>query len=497
VSRGRTFRTIYTGGPPPAGGFVAAGVDTVAFAVASFDGTSGTKSISNGIPFPPGYVTEAMIASRQVRVFVGGVEKSCYVEALGGRHSDGSVKVCLVQFSQTGVSGTPLTGEIQLGTTRGTSDIAKQALDTQPTTLAWPTSTTFLTAANPFWQPLVPMSQRPTGGAWDTWESLFRDRMEQWGDYAGTNPDWGLLYGGSGTYPMLKPGYEFALMTGEPVWLYHGRRIYDVIRTQYVNPNSWTFNESRQVLILDALTHYWLTGDPLSRSACADQCNNPSIIESVSASQLADRTYGNNHGRVHFANLAPLVVGHHLGYTPVPTTDEAAAGATWALKATAVANAALTQQFTDGHNTWPSATAEYPTATQQNWQVFLRSAALFMHEAWVASITGLEAHVQAGYDYIDADWWSSTNGGWAIANFTGFSGDGSPDLNGFGLETVAWLYRQTSDAALVTRGDAAVAGLVANGYWTFPPGGVAGRYVKQIAEMNFGIMAYIGARQGA
>jgi hypothetical protein len=86
-------------------------------------GSSGTALVSCGFWLRPGDLRSTQLGL--VQVFVGGVEQAIYVEALQGRHADGSLRSILIQFSHAVTVGAPQTGELRIGTARSTVDIAK------------------------------------------------------------------------------------------------------------------------------------------------------------------------------------------------------------------------------------------------------------------------------------------------------------------------------------------------------------------------------------
>src|SRR5882672_7651715 len=118
------------------------GVLSVPAQLERFDGGSGSYTITNGVAFKPGDLTTTMLTAKQLRVLVGGVEQQIYVEALNGRHPDGSIKVALIQFIYS--FSTPVSAEIRVGEARGTTDISKQTLNGYPSALIFPTSPTYL-----------------------------------------------------------------------------------------------------------------------------------------------------------------------------------------------------------------------------------------------------------------------------------------------------------------------------------------------------------------
>ena len=122
-----------------------------------------------------------------------------------------------------------------------------------------------------------------------------------------------------------------------------------------------------------------------------------------------------------------------------------------------------------------------------------------MYDEWVATdkASAIQTAIQAHYDYIDPSHWRSSAKAWPIIDKRANGGtvptnQDAPDLNAFvmGL-TIARLYRETSVAGLLTRGDSALEGLNAS-YWPLDNQGM-----KQMCEKALGIPNYIAARQGS
>jgi len=81
--------------------------------------------VSNVRPLRPGDLTVADLAAGRPAVFVGGVEKAVYVEAIRGRHPDDSLRGILVQYEHNIPDATPIATELRLDTVRTTVDRAK------------------------------------------------------------------------------------------------------------------------------------------------------------------------------------------------------------------------------------------------------------------------------------------------------------------------------------------------------------------------------------
>jgi hypothetical protein len=101
--------------PPPV-----APANSVRLTVHRFDGGSGSLTISNGVPLPPGRVTPATL--KDVRLLNNGIEQRIHVQGLG-RHQDNSYRALFLQFVMTVDTGQQPVVDLQFGTARKTVDL--------------------------------------------------------------------------------------------------------------------------------------------------------------------------------------------------------------------------------------------------------------------------------------------------------------------------------------------------------------------------------------
>ena len=149
-----TAAVTVTAPPAPAPGGV------VALTVARLAGGSGATLVSSGVPLAPGALRADQLG--QVQVWAGGQQQAVYVEALQGRHADGSVRVLLVQFRPALTQGAPVAGELRLGVGRTTSDLAKTPVSWDvPEGVALPSDPAYLVQTD-LVGPTVTAAQAPT-----------------------------------------------------------------------------------------------------------------------------------------------------------------------------------------------------------------------------------------------------------------------------------------------------------------------------------------------
>lgn len=505
----------------------AAGGTQIDTALTRFDGGSGAYTVTNGVLFAEGDVTDAMVSNRQIRVYIGGVEKQVYTEALDGRWPDGSVKSVLIQFSHTW-SGTA-TGQIVLGSTRGTSDISKQTINEAPDAFHYPSSSTYLCSAYPFqpWDNVIPQSQWPTGTYWDTFVANMEgasnygfefiwNRLQYIEGISGHILD---LYGGA-NYDILRGSYQwFCANPAKPELVYRGLYITDRMLTEYCELNNWGLPEERYCLVCDTVMHYWLTGDTTSETAPKDILTARTGTGWV-ASNMETTDYIYNHGRPHYNFLMAMVLADHLGLTV--NSFDPSAGSTWAQKAASWVSAAMTQQTASaaltedlpnyildgiaGANNWKDVSSYWNSGGgyctycgEQLWQAAMRHLALQAYYHWISSTSpsGIAAHIKAHWDYYGTAGWDASNKGWPVNGGYRAQGSwvaGTADVNSYNLGELAFLYRIYGTAAYLTAGDAAMDGLGTQSYWENTVTINAG---KQTIEKLWQTTNYIAARQGS
>ena len=121
--------------------------------------TSAASYTSNGVPLLRGALTASQLSAGYGRVEVNGTEVPVYIEALFGKHTDGSLRTVLVQCAKTDVqSGTVVFYPDRLRTlSPRTKQTVTRAYIQAPLALL-PSSPTYLCATDMCLAPLVPAS---------------------------------------------------------------------------------------------------------------------------------------------------------------------------------------------------------------------------------------------------------------------------------------------------------------------------------------------------
>jgi uncharacterized protein YjdB len=230
---------------------------SVALTVVRFDGKSGVVKVSNGIPLPPGTLTERTV--NQLHVFVDGVEQHIFAKPLAGRHADGSLRSVLVQFDYD----VPRTGSVAAYFTIGgdrTDDVAEREAEPAPAAAALPTSAEYLlstklsgslmyAAGTPAATPLIAQYEADYARISDIdWKNC------------GVKWDCGRTAGYDRGFIL----YQQWMRTGDPKYWHHATYTVDDYVKKYVTPAAgpapWWSNSEGVALA------YLLTGDEKSRT---------------------------------------------------------------------------------------------------------------------------------------------------------------------------------------------------------------------------------------
>jgi uncharacterized protein YjdB len=289
ASGGQTAATtvnVTTDAPPPP----AAGTRDLPLTLHRLDGGSGTVRVSSGILLVPGQLREADVA--QIAVMVGAAEVPAYVEALHGRHRDGSVVSVLVQFDADPEKQP--TAELRLGSAPRQPRLLKAPVDFRPgaamsdvrshgypRAVAVPPVEHMVAAFRLFGPAVSVADARAMGGAFAAFEAdfaLWSDRkFDALQDHISSGSSRDRILGAD----YYDRGYHhmaWFARSGDPEYLRRGAVYTFNHRYHYFESNKYAIAEFRWVL--DGLAaHYWLTGDEESR---------------VAVNQFARRAYGNN-----------------------------------------------------------------------------------------------------------------------------------------------------------------------------------------------------------
>lgn len=122
---------------------------------------SGSCLISSGFPFPPGLVKEQMIIDGTIRVIIHGSEVAANISALRGRHSDGTLRSALIQFTGSMHQGDVLTAQVVVNggaRTMADPDYIRPILSIiTNNNVIVPTDPSYIVSTNITWRGLLPV----------------------------------------------------------------------------------------------------------------------------------------------------------------------------------------------------------------------------------------------------------------------------------------------------------------------------------------------------
>jgi hypothetical protein len=415
--------------------------------------------VSNAIPLAPGRLVPGNLG--RVRLLVGGVEQPVYVEALKGKHADGSLRSVLVQF-RASLGTSPVAGQLSTSQARTTPDRAKEAIPLRAAAVALPSSPAYLVATQ-----LVGPTAVAAGSPFPQYESMFTQYSDvQW---AAEGANWAGNY-----YDRAMIHYAFWVRTGDPKYWDRATAIAVDYRTNYLEPNGYGASPHWAQMEGMAL-HYWLTGDERSRVAV------PGFMArqgGFSPAQMADPNFQYNEGRI----MQRVMLGALLAWMLEDTSKD------WATMVRGYVNAAIGLQQADGSYRWLNAC--YLT---KNFMLALQNDALMKVHTWFEADPRI---VQTVKRAIDWQWSTQWRAGESPASFnylsgacstpdTGGNASPTPDLTLFYPAQWGWVYRQTGDATYRTRGDQLFQAGVAGAY---PRGS------KQFNQAYYNSFTYLGYR---
>jgi hypothetical protein len=446
------------GGATDAGATDAPSGSAVGLSVRRLDGESGSALVSSGIPLPPGKLVDADLG--KVRVLVGGVEQAVYVEALKGKHKDGSRRAVLVQF-QAAVGSTPVSATLEFGTPRGTPDRAKSAIPPLPAAVAVPTAASYLVSTQ-----LVGPTAVVTGSAFPAYETTFTQYSDvHWGAEGST---WEGNY-----YDRALNHYAYWVRGGEAKYFERATRLAVDYRAQYLEPNNYGASPHWSQLEGLAL-HYWLTGDERSRTAVLTVADR--LTSGFPPAYMGNPTSEYNEGRIQQRVLIAAVYAWVLE----DSRD-------WAPTIRTYVGGLAGLQQANGSYAWPNA-----CGYTKNFMLALQNDALIKSYQLFEADVRIPPMVKKAIDWQWSTQWDPVQKGFKYISETCNNPDSggdptpAPDLNMFHTGPIGWYYRLSGDAAYRTMGETVFSSGLAGAY---PQGS------KQYNEMYYNSFNYLAYRQ--
>jgi uncharacterized protein YjdB len=443
--------TNLTPAPTPVAPAPTATAMSLPLTVYRLDGqTSGAVTISNGIPLPPGALTEARVGN--VRVTVAGTEVPVYVEALSGQHKDGSLRSVLVQFTldRSDWATVPVRFEIATGL-RSATALAKTAVtwNDLPPAVAFPADPSYLVSTQVLMVPTLPLAEVVQTSTIKKYE----DDFKKWSKtYAAQNPD--PRWNESADYDMGYNHFAYWVRTGDFWYWQRAARIEKAFRDDYLKPNKnqpaeWHANAEGLAV------HYWLTGDERSKAAVEGMSDFYAWLGIPSTQRKSGKytsimygTEGRRVARILSTNLAAQMLNPaspeyalrlRAFMAMMPGRLDAQglapyAGTCMGQKAfmEALVHSAMTKYY-DNFEADPRILSYFKKTLDFMWE-----------SSWQAKTPG--------FSYITAP--DSTTGGWKGCETEGTGGSHNAytgSINHMNVHAYAWYYAQTHDVTYLER----------------------------------------------
>lgn len=404
---------------------------TINMLVRRRDTGTGVVMINNAVPLPQGSVQPGALSS--LRVIVAGVEQRIYVEALRGRHADGSLRSVLIQFPYSlDAAGTASAQLVISSTPRSVGDLTEQSTARgNPQAVILPTDPSYLVTTDLVGPTLTFGEAALRFGAIG---KQYDDDFVRFADYqlAQNGEGWGENY-----YDRAQIYYAMWVRSGNPVYWDRGTRQLLNWRSGYLEAvNYGTSPHQSQV---DGLgLHYLLTGDQASRYAI-DRINGTLWYFRVRVG-LGTKTSGDIENRIRARVLMAYLWMWRLSDTPAALAPD---------METAI-SAVLNSQETDGSYRFTAYCNQ-----SLNYMDGMLNEALIQSYTYFRADPRIVTAVKNSTDWLWGQWMPLAQGFKYVplpCTLTGTS-DPVPELNNLIVNGYSWIYAMTGNAVAATRAD--------------------------------------------
>jgi uncharacterized protein YjdB len=423
---------------------------------------TGPVRVSTGILLQPGQLRDGGVGT--VAVLVGSTEVSAYVEALQGRHKDGSLVSVLVQFDAD--PATQKNATLKLGTTPSRPRLAKQAVDFRPgatltnvvdkgypAAIALP-PVSHMTRAFSIFGPTASVAEaQALGGAYSKLESDFAQwSARKWSELpqhlASGSPRERLM--GVNYYDRGYHHMAWAYRSGDPEFFRRGAAYTFNYRYHTYEYYDYAVTQERLWLSEGLALHYWLTGDEESRNAVLRLAQRAGGSSAWNYPQMTTCNY-KGEARPVARGLSALTYARLLGYPEQSVTVRQ-----------------LLDRVLDGgvernlwrNGAWVYKHPDFPTGAGcsveyvSHFMVAMILDALITYHDRVEPDPRIPAAVQRSLDYLLTQW-VVDSGSPSIKYYNvHLSGSGGPDpavdLNGFYVHVFAWAAKQSGQQKYAT-----------------------------------------------
>jgi hypothetical protein len=430
--------------PPPPPTVIPPSASTLELSLHRLDGGSGTVRVSNGVMLLPGQLQPSGVGN--VSVSVGGEEVPAYVEALHGRHKDGSVVSVLIQFDANPTQQPNAALHLNMAPTK--TRLAKQVVDFRPGATTsnvrasgYPAAIAVApvdhsVSAFAVFGPTVSVNEaKSMGGAFLAYENDF----VQW-----SKAKWD----GYNTFTLSSNYYDRGLhhlawfaRSGDPEYLRRGASYTFNYRYHYYEANNYGIGGPHRWFPEGLAAHYWLTGDEESRNAVRGL--GTTAYRGGSASWWVKWAHNEHAGEIRpIARTIQMVLWmHRLGYA-----DGNYEGA---LREAVDRLLTIEQYNTDPNHYrfgawsfWKTSVGDGTEYVSNFMNAMLASVLIDIYEH-VDADPRIPGMVQRNLDYLRRTQWLTAHSSPSFNYYdVAVSGSGGPgptvDLNGFYVHVFAW-----------------------------------------------------------
>lgn len=364
--------------------------DAVELVVTRLDEGTGTALVSNGIPLRPGDLMPG--EEGEIRITTGGIERPIYVEALRGKHPDGSLRSILVQFQYPGDG----IGTLEW-TGRTLPTLTRQVPVGAPAAVALPSNPNYLVATDITLHPVLPEAALE-GSFFDGALEVFRTGSDAHWDAFGA--DYLLT---TNIYDRALNHFTFWAMTGD-VKYWH-RAVLNAIEARNGSTDDpQNDGVAPRYYQPDGMgMHYLLTGDTVSIDYLMGGIIRTSLLAQHNPTNLSrfgipPEGYEYNEGRIR----ARVLLGSLWAWLLEET------GTDWGSRADQIVEGMIQGQNADGSLTYRLGTDNTPTSDlrygQSNYMEGLVMDALVKYHRLRNPDARIVDFVQGMVGFLEGEW---------------------------------------------------------------------------------------------
>jgi hypothetical protein len=420
-----------------------------------FLGSAGSVAFSTGLPLPPGKLRSTDLS--KVRLFLAGVEQPIFVKALGGTHSDGSLRAIKLQGVVAGpAAGQDITGYVSVNTTRTAATLTEAS---SPATL----DAAVLASSADYLVSTLAGGPMLTQAQLASQPQFVRD---QDADFERIAPS---LYAqfataysrGIANYEHVLSTYQHFLETADPKWYDMAWHMGEAYRAY----GEATFAPEWHITTEGLALHYWFSGDERSRAVVGK------MTQWLVGTTKYIYPFDNAEGKYRLKGRSMLSAVDCLMIACNPGVDGYSAPFTSTFDLRAILAEQTSKLFTTQVASGLFPGSEYGGG-QKNYMVGMMLTALARQYDEVGANPAILAGIKKSLDYMWATQWVPSAQGflYCSTNFSDCNANPEIGVNDLVLPAFIWYYSKTRDASYLAMADQIIAGnrLRRNDWPSFP-----------------------------